>query len=50
MVINSLNDLKPVLHKSVRTFEGSHIIGDVKIGENSSVWYNAVIRGGIKDL
>lgn len=45
MVINSLNDLKPVLHKSVRTFEGSHIIGDVKIGENSSVWYNAVIRG-----
>lgn len=45
MVINNLNDLKPVLHKSVRTFEGSHIIGDVKIGENSSVWYNAVIRG-----
>jgi len=45
MAINNLNDLKPVLHKSVKTFEGSHIIGNVKIGENSSVWYNAVIRG-----
>lgn len=25
--------------------EGVQIIGDVEIGENSSVWYNAVIRG-----
>ncbi|MDR2966857.1 MAG: gamma carbonic anhydrase family protein [Methanobacteriaceae archaeon] len=33
------------IDKTVATFPGSHIIGDVKIGENSSVWYNAVIRG-----
>ncbi|MEA4957013.1 Protein YrdA [bioreactor metagenome] len=45
MVINGLNDLKPQIHESVKLFEGSHIIGDVKIDENSSVWYNAVIRG-----
>lgn len=25
--------------------EGAKIIGDVKIGKDSSVWYNAVIRG-----
>lgn len=25
--------------------EGAKIIGDVQIGEDSSVWYNAVIRG-----
>lgn len=25
--------------------EGAKIIGDVEIGEDSSVWYNAVIRG-----
>lgn len=25
--------------------EGARIVGDVEIGENSSVWYNAVIRG-----
>ena len=33
------------IDKTVLTFPGSHIVGDVKIGENSSVWYNAVIRG-----
>ena len=25
--------------------DGAKIIGDVEIGENSSVWYNAVVRG-----
>lgn len=25
--------------------EGAKIVGDVTIGEGSSVWYNAVIRG-----
>lgn len=25
--------------------EGAKITGEVEIGENSSVWYNAVIRG-----
>jgi carbonic anhydrase/acetyltransferase-like protein (isoleucine patch superfamily) len=41
----SLNIPKPNIDKSVVTFKGTHIIGDVKIAENSSVWYNAVIRG-----
>jgi carbonic anhydrase/acetyltransferase-like protein (isoleucine patch superfamily) len=27
--------------------EGARIIGDVEIGEDSSVWFNAVIRGDI---
>ena len=45
MNIQEYNNLKPNLDKSVITFPGAHIIGDVKIGENSSVWYNAVIRG-----
>jgi carbonic anhydrase/acetyltransferase-like protein (isoleucine patch superfamily) len=31
----------------VKIFPGVHIIGDVTIGEMSSVWYNAVIRGDI---
>ncbi|MBQ8945949.1 MAG: hypothetical protein IJ058_03960 [Lachnospiraceae bacterium] len=25
--------------------KGSHIIGNVTLGRDSSVWYNAVIRG-----
>lgn len=31
--------------ESVYVADGAKIIGDVSIGENSSVWYNAVIRG-----
>ena len=35
----------PKLHKSVFLASGVKIIGDVEIGENSSVWYNSVVRG-----
>ncbi|HSE14363.1 MAG TPA: gamma carbonic anhydrase family protein [Candidatus Deferrimicrobium sp.] len=37
----------PRLHPSVFVAEGARIIGDVGIGEDSSVWFNAVIRGDI---
>jgi carbonic anhydrase/acetyltransferase-like protein (isoleucine patch superfamily) len=37
--------LKPKIHKSVFVAEGARIYGDVEIGEGSSVWFNAVIRG-----
>lgn len=34
-----------MIHRTVKLFSGAKIVGDVKIGQNSSVWYNAVIRG-----
>ena len=37
----------PKLHKSVFTCEGVKIIGDVTIGEDTSIWYNTVIRGDV---
>jgi gamma-carbonic anhydrase len=40
-------DLFPDLHESVFLASGVKIIGNVKIGENSSVWYNSVIRGDV---
>jgi carbonic anhydrase/acetyltransferase-like protein (isoleucine patch superfamily) len=36
---------QPSLHPSVYLAAGVQLIGDVTIGEESSVWYNAVIRG-----
>ena len=33
-----------------RVFEGARIIGDVEIGDGSSVWYNAVLRGDIEPI
>ncbi|MBW2637403.1 MAG: gamma carbonic anhydrase family protein [Deltaproteobacteria bacterium] len=35
----------PKVHGSVFITGGVHIYGDVEIGEGSSVWFNAVIRG-----
>jgi carbonic anhydrase/acetyltransferase-like protein (isoleucine patch superfamily) len=40
-------NLFPQLHPSVFLASGVKIIGDVKIGQNSSVWYNCVIRGDV---
>lgn len=38
-------DKTPSVDDSVFQAPGSYIIGDVKIGKNSSVWFNAVLRG-----
>jgi carbonic anhydrase/acetyltransferase-like protein (isoleucine patch superfamily) len=40
-------DLFPAIHQSVFLASGVKIIGDVKIGAYSSVWYNTVIRGDV---
>jgi len=37
----------PKVHSSVFLAEGVKVIGDVEIGEDSSVWYNSVIRGDV---
>jgi carbonic anhydrase/acetyltransferase-like protein (isoleucine patch superfamily) len=37
--------LRPRIHESVYVASGAEIHGDVEIGEESSVWFNAVIRG-----
>jgi len=40
----------PRLHPSVFVAEGAQIMGDVEIGEDSSVWYNTVIRGDVNSI
>jgi len=39
--------LYPKIHPSVFLAPGVKIIGNVKIGKGSSVWYNTVIRGDV---
>lgn len=39
--------IRPKCHDSVFVAEGATIIGDVEIGEESSVWFHTVIRGDI---
>ncbi|CAH2716047.1 Protein YrdA [Neobacillus rhizosphaerae] len=38
------NGISPSIHESVFVAPGAYIIGDVKIGKDSSVWFNAVLR------
>lgn len=41
----SYMDKKPEVHETVFMAPGSYVIGDVKIGKESTVWFNAVLRG-----
>ncbi len=38
-------DRNPALHPSVFVAEGARVVGDVDIDEQTSVWFNAVVRG-----
>ncbi|MBI5681546.1 MAG: gamma carbonic anhydrase family protein [Methanobacterium sp.] len=38
------------IHETVKIFKGVRIIENVEIGEDSSVWYNAVIRGDMEPI
>jgi carbonic anhydrase/acetyltransferase-like protein (isoleucine patch superfamily) len=44
-MIYSLGDDHVCKGKSVFVAPGSHVIGKVKLCDNSSVWFNAVLRG-----
>lgn len=40
-------NIYPKIHESVLIAEGAHIIGDVEIGRESSIWFNTVVRGDV---
>ena len=45
--IIAYQNLNPEIEKNVFIAPGAHIIGDVKIGEESSIWFNTVVRGDV---
>jgi carbonic anhydrase/acetyltransferase-like protein (isoleucine patch superfamily) len=40
-------NIYPKIHDSVLIAEGAHVIGDVEIGKDSSIWFNTVVRGDV---
>jgi len=42
--------VKPKLGKGVYIARGAAVLGDVTLGDYSSVWYNAVLRGDINRI
>lgn len=50
ITILPFEDMVPRIHTSVFIASGARIIGDVEIGENSSIWFNVVIRGDVHSI
>ncbi len=46
-VVKPYRGIMPRIHPSVYLSENVYIIGDVEIGEDSSVWFGTVIRGDV---
>ena len=44
-MIYSLGEDQVEVGEGVFVAPGSHVIGKVKLGDNSSIWFNAVLRG-----
>lgn len=44
-MIMSYKDKNPKISKTVFVAESADIIGDVEIGDSSSIWFNATLRG-----
>lgn len=50
MTISSYLDTTPVLGARVFVHPSAQVIGSVALGEDSSVWCNAVLRGDVHDI
>ena len=46
-MLRSYQGTAPRIHSSCYIDESAQIVGDVEIGQNSSVWMNAVVRGDV---
>ena len=47
MPLQTFNSINPKVHDTVFIAESAAVIGDVEIGEDSSVWFGSVIRGDV---
>jgi carbonic anhydrase/acetyltransferase-like protein (isoleucine patch superfamily) len=47
-MVRSFGGKSPRLGERVLVAEGAVIVGDVEIGEDSSIWFNTVVRGDVE--
>jgi gamma-carbonic anhydrase len=46
-MIRSFRGTQPRIHATAYVDESAQVIGDVHLGEEASIWFNAVVRGDI---
>ena len=49
-MIKSFQNLEPKIHETAYIAETAVVIGDVEIGEQSSVWFGSVLRGDVNHI
>lgn len=49
-MIKELKGIKPKIHKDAFVADSADVLGDVNIGEGTSIWYSAVLRGDIENI
>ena len=49
-MIRSYQGIRPTIPESCYVDESAQVIGDVELGENSSIWMNAVVRGDVHSI
>jgi carbonic anhydrase/acetyltransferase-like protein (isoleucine patch superfamily) len=49
-MIRTFRGTRPIVHPSCFIEDSAQLIGAVEIGEDSSVWFNTVIRGDVNEI
>lgn len=49
-MIHSYENKKPKIAKGVFIAPGAHVIGEVVLGEQVSIWFNTVVRGDVNHI
>ncbi len=50
MALRRFKDHSPRVHPSCFVEDSAQVIGDVELGEDSSVWFNSVLRGDVNPI
>ena len=50
MALRRFRDKSPRVHPSCFVEDSAQVIGDVELGEDSSVWFNSVLRGDVNAI
>lgn len=50
MPLHSARGFSPQIGKDVFIADGAQVIGDVRIGEGSSIWFNTTLRGDVMPI
>jgi carbonic anhydrase/acetyltransferase-like protein (isoleucine patch superfamily) len=50
MTVRSFRGITPVVHPTCFIEASAQLVGDVQLGEHSSVWFNTVLRGDVQRI